>query len=86
MSADGNVVVGSSDPDNSSQFREAFVWTQADGMQNLRNLLIADGVTGLDNWVLHDARSISADGKWVVGNGVNPNGFNEGFLTNISAP
>jgi len=86
VSADGSVVVGQSQGDSSSATSEAFVWTQADGMQSLRDVLIANGVTGLDNWVLHKANSISDDGQWVVGDGVNPSGFGEAFLANISAP
>ena len=83
VSADGNVVVGNSQGASGS---EAFVWTQADGMQSLRDLLIANGVTGLDNWELREADAISADGQWVVGNGTNPSGDTEAFLANISAP
>lgn len=86
VSADGNVVVGQSQADACSCTSEAFVWTQANGMQNLRDVLIAKGVTGLDNWVLREATGISADGQWVVGNAINPSGDDEAFLANISAP
>ena len=86
VSADGSVVVGRGESDNGSQSREAFVWTQANGMQRLSDILIAKGVTGLDNWELHDAASISADGLWVVGYGINPSGFWEAYVANISVP
>jgi len=86
VSADGGVVVGQSQPDNNSATSEAFVWTQASGMQRLRDVLIANGVTGLDNWVLSEASRISDDGQWVLGYGTNPSGFSESFLANISAP
>jgi probable HAF family extracellular repeat protein len=86
ISADGTVVVGVSRADDVNQTREAFIWTQVDGMQSLRDVLIAKGVPGLDNWVLIEAESISADGEWVVGRGINPGGFAEGFLADISAP
>jgi probable HAF family extracellular repeat protein len=86
VSADGSVVVGQSQPDNNGATSEAFVWTQSNGMQRLRDVLIANGVTGLDNWELRDASGISADGQWVVGNGINPLGEREAFLVNISAP
>lgn len=86
VSADGIVVVGQSQADNCSCSSEAFVWTQSGGMQSLRDVLIAKGVAGLDNWELREATNISADGQWVVGSGVNPSGFNEAFLANISAP
>jgi hypothetical protein len=48
--------------------------------------LIANGLTGLDNWVLRETTSISDNGQWVVGHGINPSGFSEAFLANISAP
>ena len=86
VSADGSVLVGQSQGDSNSATSEAFVWTQANGMQRLRDMLIAKGVTGLDNWTLREASSISADGQWVVGHGINPSGFSEAFLANISAP
>jgi hypothetical protein len=76
----------SPNPDDVNQTREAFIWTQAAGMQSLRELLIANGAQGLDNWALREARGISADGRWVVGYGINPSGFEEGFLANISLP
>ena len=88
MSADGKVVVGLSQADweDNSAPRRAFVWTKADGMQSLRDVLIANGVAGLDNWELREATSISADGVWVVGQGINPSGDREAFLANIAAP
>jgi probable HAF family extracellular repeat protein len=87
VSADGIVVVGQQrKAGNSSCTSGAFVWTQSGGMQSLRDVLIAKGVTGLDDWELREANSISADGQWVVGSGENPSGFNEAFLANISAP
>lgn len=46
---------------------EAFVWTQADGMQRLIDVLVANGATGLDGWILTEAQAVSADGQWVVG-------------------
>ena len=85
VSADGSVVVGRSRTDDISA-NEAFVWTQDNGMQSLRDMLIASGVTGLDDWELHEASGISADGQWVVGNGINPLGEGEAFLADISAP
>jgi probable HAF family extracellular repeat protein len=87
VSADGSVVVGYSQADeNSNATSEAFIWTQANGMQSLRDVLIAKGVPGLDDWELHVAIGISFDGQWVVGQGINPSGFREAFLANISAP
>ncbi len=81
--------MGQSDSDTASGF-EAFVWTQADGMQSLRDVLMANGVTGLAGWELTDANGVSADGQWIVGSGLNPSGnpmahVHEAFLANIPA-
>jgi probable HAF family extracellular repeat protein len=79
VSADGSVVVG-------RRFDGAFVWTQANGMQRLMDVLLAQSATGLTDWTLLDAWDISADGQWIVGTGINPSGFNEAFLANIAVP
>ena len=86
VSADGSMVVGQSELADSGSPSKAFVWTQANGMQSLRDMLIAKGVATLDNWELREARSISANGEWVVGVGLNALGLDEAFLANISAP
>jgi probable HAF family extracellular repeat protein len=83
LSADGSVVVGYSKAENDSK---AFIWTRDNGMRSLRDVLIAKSATGLDGWKLRVATGISADGHWVVGRGINPSGFHEAFLANISAP
>ena len=64
---------------------EAFVWTQADGMQRLIDVLVANGATGLDGWILEEAEAVSADGNWVVGYGTPPDSYaNEAFLAFIA--
>jgi probable HAF family extracellular repeat protein len=86
VSADGSMVVGQSELADSGSPSRAFVWTQANGMQSLRDMLIAKDVATLDNWELREARSISANGEWVVGVGLNALGLDEAFLANISVP
>lgn len=82
VSADGSIVVGQGDGVNG---KEAFVWTQEAGMQRLFDVLVAGGATGLDGWTLTGAYSISADGNWVVGSGINPFGTEEAFRASIAA-
>jgi hypothetical protein len=55
-------------------------------MQNLRDLLIAGGVTGLTNWTLTEAKSISADGLTIVGTGINPLGNSEAWIATVPEP
>ena len=80
-SADGSVVVGESR--SASIFLEAFLWTSGTGMQNLRDLLIAGGVTSVTNWHLASATGVSADGHTFVGYGVNPTGDSEAWIATI---
>jgi len=82
VSADGSVVVGGGTSDSGS---EAFRWTQANGMENLRDALIADGATGLDDWTLNTASAISADGQWIVGDATNSLGRGQ-YLARLDAP
>ncbi len=83
VSADGGVVVGRA-TDPVSGERTAFVWTQADGMQRLADVLLAQGATGLAGWTLVSANAISADGLTVAGFGVSPDRQGEGFVANLS--
>ena len=82
VSADGSVVVGYGA--GTSGGYEAFLWTSDGGMKGLLDVLVANGATGLPGWTLYNATGISADGQWVVGNGINPLGKEEAFLANIA--
>lgn len=83
VSADGSVIVGTSGgPGDSGE--GAFVWTEEAGMQFLFDVLVANGVEGLEGWTLGNAYGVSADGRWVVGSGTNPLGQAEAFLANIA--
>jgi hypothetical protein len=62
---------------------EFFVWTQADGMQRLQEILEADGTTGLSGWSGLRAGGISDNGQWVAGTGTNPSGDQEAFLARL---
>jgi hypothetical protein len=55
-------------------------------MQNLRDVLIAGGATGLDGWGLTQASAVSADGRTIVGFGRNPSGRNEAWVATIPEP
>ena len=83
VSADGSVIVGGS---TSASGWEAFLWTSGGGMQSLRDLLIAGGVTGLTDWSSLGATGVSADGRTIVGGGINPSGNHEGWIATIPEP
>jgi probable HAF family extracellular repeat protein len=85
ISADGSVVVGWSDTDLGD---EAFIWTAADGMRKLQDVLIddyglADSLTG---WKLSYAYAVSSDGRVFVGSGINPAGKFEAWIAKVPEP
>jgi len=87
ISADGSVIVGSSDTrrDDGNDSRAAFYWTRERGMVNLRDLLISNGVTNLDGWRLTDARGVTPDGLTVVGTGIH-DGRIEAWIATVPEP
>lgn len=81
-SADGSVIVGGSTDEE--QFLRAFVWTESGGMVKLADLLAANGVAGLEDWILFTADAVSADGTRIVGTALNPDGEIEAFIADIT--
>jgi hypothetical protein len=81
VSADGSVVVG-----ESGFGRTAFIWTANGGIRDLREVLLASGVTEVADWELNAAYGVSADGRTVVGIGTNPNRLAEAWLATIPEP
>ena len=79
-SADGSVVVGIS---NGSTTPQAFRWDATTGMLDLKEILIDQGLD-LTGWTLSFASGISADGRTIVGRGINPDGFWEAFITTLN--
>lgn len=66
VSADGSVVVGESDG-------RAFIWTEAHGMRDMKQVLEATGLD-LAGWALTSASAVSDDGSVIAGAGTNPAG------------
>ncbi len=79
-SQDGSTIVGSGTTASGS---EAFIWDSANGMQNLKNVLVANG-QDLTGWTLTEATSVSSDGGMVAGFGTNPSGNTVGWIADIS--
>lgn len=73
VSGDGSIVVGY------GEIVGAFIWTEADGIRSLKTVLQDDYGVDLRGWSLSEARAITADGRVVVGQAVNPDGNIEGF-------
>ncbi|QEG36818.1 PEP-CTERM sorting domain-containing protein [Bythopirellula goksoeyrii] len=80
VSEDGSIIVGKSEV--------AFVWDSLYGMRNLQSVLANDFGLGssLTGWSLVEATAVSADGRAIVGFGINPAGDGEGWLAIIPEP
>ena len=79
VSGDGSIVVGYADSDGSNV---AFIWHASFGMMSLKDYLSSKGVD-LTGWSeLSTATAISANGRFVVGNGVFE-GANRAFIAEI---
>jgi len=84
--SDGSVVVGQNWMGTDYA---AFIWTPAQGMRELRTVLVAAGVD-LGSWTLQTATGVSADGATVVGSGVGPppgsgDPMSQGWIARLSA-
>ena len=73
VSADGGTIVGTAYDDTGPR---AMIWTQAQGMRKLQDVLAGSVPSG---WRLTVATAISANGRYIVGYGYNPSGFREAF-------
>ena len=67
VTADGAIVVGTA---TSTRNQGAFLWTEANGMQSLWDVLTTDYGLDLTDWQLTRAEGISADGTALIGSGL----------------
>jgi len=79
-SANGSVIVGRASGPGGD---EAFIWTSAGGMRSLSSVLEDDFGLDLGGWQLRVAYGVSADGRTIVGRGVNPEGNTEAWLARL---
>jgi uncharacterized membrane protein len=95
VSGDGSVVVGIA-ANTASAYFEQFIWRRGIGVSNLQQTLINEYGLGmaLAGWQFDmpnssvrdmQARGISANGKVIVGYGLNPSGQIEAYAINIAA-
>jgi probable HAF family extracellular repeat protein len=81
---DGSVVVGESSTNLAGG--GAFLWTPDRGLRQLAAVLRDDCGLDLGAWRLDSATGISADGRIVVGNGINPQGNTEAWIAHLAPP
>jgi probable HAF family extracellular repeat protein/cysteine-rich repeat protein len=87
VSRDGSRIVGH--VGGSSAFDPpvaAFLWDETSGMRSLESVLVDDFRLDLSGWTLTSATGISADGSTIVGDGINPDGFHEGWIAVVPEP
>ena len=84
VSNDGSTIVGFMVPPLSTH-NKAFIWTQANGVQDLQQVLTADGLgSQLSGWTLTQATAITPDGNTIVGNGTDREGQQEAWIVNLA--
>jgi MprA protease rhombosortase-interaction domain-containing protein len=83
VSRDGSTVVGTYEAFPTYR-RSSFIWNATSGFIDLQVLLASLGIS-TEGWVLQ-ARTISADGLTIAGNGVNPDGASEAWVAMIPEP
>jgi probable HAF family extracellular repeat protein len=64
---------------------QAALWDDENNVYLLSELLAELGL-GLPGWTLESATAISADGRTIVGYGINPDGFREAWVVNMPEP
>jgi uncharacterized membrane protein len=86
ISADGSVIVGRGTTGSTiASGNEAFIWTETEGMQNLKDVLVDDFGLDLTGWQLIDAVGVSDDGLSIVGYGFNPQGSGEAWIARLDS-
>lgn len=80
---DGSTVVGYCFSSGSANSERAFIWTTADGMRSLQDVLVEQGAN-LTGWRLRIAYAVSADGRTIVGAGFNPDNRTEAFIARLA--
>ena len=78
VSGDGSVIVGVSSGGDGS-----FIWDEADGIRNLKDVLQTDYCLDLTGRDLGEANGISADGSTITGTGQNPAGNVEAWVVRL---
>jgi hypothetical protein len=81
ISQDGKTVVG-----RAGSFFTGVIplfWNEGTGTQDLQLFLVQQGLDELFFWQLSQANDVSADGTVIGGTGINPDGWQEGFIVDL---
>jgi len=80
VSDDGRRIVGRG---TSATGPEAFVWERVRGLRPLSAALREAGASGLEGWTLTEALALSADGRFLAGNGNDPAGRPQAWIARL---
>lgn len=85
ISGDGQIIVGAANANNliANRFERASIWTPSTGQLYLQDYLNGLGVTGFSGWTLFQATSVSPNGRYIAGFGLNPSGKVEGYVVDL---
>jgi probable HAF family extracellular repeat protein len=85
ISGNGGLIVGHGNSADDPTGETLFIWTATTGMQNLVEHLTNEYGLGeeLDGWNLGTIAGISADGRYIAGNGYAPNGAYAPWLVDL---
>jgi probable HAF family extracellular repeat protein len=83
VTAIGTIAVGSSFVD---PFTEAAIWRDGVGLEHFQTVLTNEFGVDTSGWILFEARAISANGRAIVGQGLNPQNVIEAFLVRFPNP
>lgn len=88
VSGNGMVVGGDSfvAQGSSALSKAAFIWDQAHGMRDVRQMLTDEYGIDMTGWWLGRVTAISYDGTIFGGHGINPEGDEEGWIVTIPEP
>lgn len=91
MSASGTVIAGRATidgpvgPFGGGSAPRAFVWDVQNGMRDVQQVL-SDAGAPVAGWNLQEVRGVSADGRTLVGTGVDPQGSTQAWIATLPAP
>lgn len=81
---DGSVIVG--EINVGAQSSAASIWDAVHGLRNLQTLLHDQFGVNLPGWKLTAATDVSADGRVIVGTGIDPTGNQQAWLVELPVP
>lgn len=84
VNGDGTLIGGRGSTDSGGG-DTAFIWDEVFDMRAVKDV-VEDAGVDLGTWRLTQVTGISDDGRYLVGTGINPSGFEEGWAVDLPEP